>query len=209
MTVEAGPAVLPADAAGAIDAAVQALWAGGIVGLPTETVYGLCVLPHAEPLAAVVKAKRRRQEKGIALMVDSMAQVEALALLPSAALRLAERFWPGPLTLVLPPRDGVHLPPLLYGATGALGFRMPDHPTPRALAARLGPLAVTSANVSGEPDSRTASELIASVGHSLALVLDGGPVSGGIPSTVVGFDDDGRPVILRPGPLDPIALLST
>ncbi|MBA2488167.1 MAG: L-threonylcarbamoyladenylate synthase [Candidatus Limnocylindrales bacterium] len=193
---------MPSDAPGAIGAAVEALWAGGIVGLPTETVYGLCVLPQDAALAAVISAKRRSEEKGIALMVDSMAQVEALAVLPDAARRLAEHFWPGPLTLVLSPLVGVALPDLLYGATGSLGFRMPDHPTPRALAARLGPVAVTSANISGQPEARSAAELIASVGHSLALVLDGGPARGGVPSTVVEFDTAGQPRILRAGAID-------
>lgn len=206
--MEAGPAVLPADAAGAIDAAAEVLWAGGIVGIPTETVYGLAVLPRTEALAAVIRAKRRAEEKGIALMVDFTAQVEALAVLPDTAHRLAEVYWPGPLTLVLSPKVGIVLPELLYGATGSLGFRMPDHPTPRALAARLGPIAVTSANISGEPDSRSAPELITSVGHSLSLILDGGPAQGGIPSTVVGFDTFGQPRILRAGAIEEASILA-
>ncbi|MDQ3552940.1 MAG: Sua5/YciO/YrdC/YwlC family protein, partial [Chloroflexota bacterium] len=90
----AAPTILPASAAASIEAAIEALRAGGIVALPTETVYGLAVLPRAGPLATMLAAKRRPRDKGIALAVDSIAQVEGLAVLPAAARRLAERFWP-------------------------------------------------------------------------------------------------------------------
>lgn len=202
----AEPTILPAAELDSVAAAIEALWAGGIVAIPTETVYGLAVLPHAAALAAMIRAKRRPGEKGIALIVDSLAQVEALAVMPETARRLAQRFWPGPLTLVLPPRDGVELPGPLYGATGALGFRLPDHPTPRSLAARLGPIAISSANVSGEPDSRTAGEVIAALGQSLALVLDGGRTRGGIPSTVMEVSPSGLRV-LREGAIPSVRLV--
>jgi len=202
--------VLPAAAPGSLEVAVAALRAGGIVAVPTETLYGLAVLPQVEPLAAVLAAKRRSTDKGIALAVDSIAQVEVLAEVPPAARRLAERFWPGPLTLVLPPRAGglENLPDALLGPSGALGFRLPDHPVPRHLAGRLGPLALTSANVSGEPDARTVAEVSAAFGHALALVLDGGPVRGGIASTVAAVSADGAVIILRAGALDPADVLA-
>ncbi len=203
------PPILRAADPASIDAAIEALWAGGIVGVPTETVYGIAVVPSLENLRQLLIAKQRPTEKGIALMVDSLAQVEALADVPPAARRLAERLWPGPLTLVLAPLVDtvVELPGPLFGATGDLGFRLPDHAVPRHLAARLGPIAVTSANLSGQPDSLTVSELIAAIGGSLALVLDDGPVRGGVPSTVVAIRRGEQPRILRHGALADDAIL--
>jgi L-threonylcarbamoyladenylate synthase len=192
---------MPADDPEALDAAAEALLAGGIVGMPTETVYGLAVLPLAEPLDALVKAKRRPTEKGIALLIDGLDQVDLLVVVGPAAQRLAARFWPGPLTLALPIRDGVRLPEALTGGRQTLGVRIPDHPVPRAIARRLGPLAVSSANLSGEPEARTAAELVEAVGDSITLVLDGGPVRAQASSTVVGFTADDAPLFFRVGPL--------
>jgi L-threonylcarbamoyladenylate synthase len=127
-------------------------------------------------------------------------------VVPPLAHRLAERFWPGALTLVLPLHPDIVLPDELTGGHVTLGIRLPDHPVPRALARRLGPLAVTSANVSGAPPALTAGELVMSVGDALALVLDDGPVRGGVASTVVALEPDGRPTVLRPGALDPATL---
>lgn len=205
------PVILAAHAAHSLEAAVEALRGGGIVALPTETLYGLAVLPGAHPLAALLAAKRRPNDKGIALAVDSLAQVEALAQLPPIARRLAERFWPGPLTLVLAPRADLdrELPGPLLGPTGALGFRLPDHPVPRYLSARLGPVALTSANVSGGPDARTVEELVSAIGDALAIVLDGGPVSGGVASTVIAVAAGGAATVLRTGALDPAEVLAT
>jgi L-threonylcarbamoyladenylate synthase len=186
----------------AIDAAAEALALGEVVGLPTETVYGLAVLPGEGPVDALVRAKARPLDKGIALLIDGLDQVAGLVELPPAAHRLAARFWPGGLTLVLPLRPGVVLPDGVTGGRGTLGIRLPDHPVPRSLARRLGPLAVSSANRSGEPDARTATELLASVGPMVAIVLDDGPVRGGVPSTVVAVAADGKLTLLRAGALD-------
>ena len=123
--------VVAAEAPDAIARAVDALRSGSIVGIPTETVYGLAVLPEETPLAAVIAAKGRALEKGIALLIDDASQVERLVTFPLAARRLAERFWPGALTLVLELRDGVRLPDALTGGGDRLGVRMPDHPVPR------------------------------------------------------------------------------
>ncbi len=196
-----GPPVLSSADPEALGAAVLALDAGGIVGIPTETVYGLAVLPRAEALEALIAAKGRAPEKGIAVLVDDLSQVASLVLLPLPARRLADRFWPGALTLVLPVREGVGLPGLLTGGGAWLGVRLPDHPVPRGLARCLGPLAVTSANRSGEPDARTAAELVAAVGDSLALVIDDGQVQVGVPSSVVSVAANGDLEILRQGAL--------
>ena len=200
------PTVVAADDADALDMAAAAIEAGLIVGLPTETVYGLAVLPQEGPLAALIAAKGRSLDKGIALLIDGLDQVAHLVHIPDAARLLAARFWPGALTLVLPLRPAASLPLAVTGGRDTLGVRLPDHPLPRTLARRLGPLAVSSANRSGEPDARTAAELVASVGAALSVVLDDGPVRGGVPSTVVAVAADGGLTILRAGALDEAAL---
>lgn len=201
-----GPALLPAADPEALAAAAAALSAGGIVGLPTETVYGIGVVPRPEALRAVIAAKQRADDKGIALLIDGLDQVEGLVEVPPAARRLARRFWPGALTLVLPLRRPELVPTAVSGGRDTLGLRIPDHPVPRALARQLGPLAVTSANRSGEPAAQTAAQLIAEVGHSLALVLDDGPVRGGVASSVVAVAADGSWRVLREGALDAAAI---
>lgn len=194
--------VLAAAAPGALDAAVAAIAAGLVVGVPTETVYGLAVLPTEGPLDALVAAKGRDPGKGIALLIDGLDQLTGVLVVPRPAIELARRFWPGPLTLVLPVRVGLVLPELLTGGRTTLGVRLPDHPVPRALARRLGPLAVSSANRSGQPDALTAQELVASVGAGAALVLDDGPVRGGRASSVVAVPVKGPIEVLREGAID-------
>lgn len=194
-----GPAVLSAGDPRSVDLAAAALVAGSIVGLPTETVYGLAVLPTERALTALMDAKRRHPGKGIALLVDDLSQVRALVLVPAAGARLAERLWPGALTLVLPCRPGASLPAGLTGGRSTLAVRLPDHHVPRALAARLGPIAVSSANLSGEREATTADDLVRSLGAAVALVVDDGPVRGGVPSTVVAVSVGGEVTVLRRG----------
>ena len=109
-----------------------------------------------------------------------------------------ERFWPGGLTLVLPQAPEARLPAELTGGAATIGVRIPDHESPRALARALGPLPVTSANLSGQSDARAASEVLAQLGSRIDLVLDGGPARGGVPSTVVDCSGE-LPRILRAG----------
>lgn len=172
-------------AAAGLDEAVAALEAGELIAIPTETVYGLCALPTQAGVERLIAAKQRSTDKGIQLLVDSVEQVSSLATLNPSAERLAHRFWPGGLTLVLDRRTDVGLTELLGGGRPTLGFRLPDHDVPRALAGRLGPLAASSANISGEPDATTAQHVLESLGGELTIILDDGPVRGGTPSTVV------------------------
>lgn len=195
------PALLPAGDPGSIVVAAAAMASGGIVGMPTETVYGIGVLPRPEAIAALITAKQRPEDKGIPLLVDGLQQVDDLVIMGDRARLLAGRFWPGALTLVLPLRRPGLVPEVLTGGRATLAVRLPDHAVPRALARRLGPIAVTSANRSGEPEARTAVELIDSLGDSLAAVLDAGPVRDGVVSTVVAVEADGRVSILREGAL--------
>jgi L-threonylcarbamoyladenylate synthase len=187
---------------GSLAVAAAALAAGGIVGIPTETVYGIGVIPRSEALQALLAAKQRSADKGIALLIDDLDQVADLVVVGAVARRLAERFWPGPLTLVLPLRQTAMAPEELTGGHDRLALRIPDHAVPRALARELGPLAVSSANRSGEPDARTAETLVASLGRSLAVVIDDGPVRGGVPSSVVAVDAAGRVAVLREGAIE-------
>jgi L-threonylcarbamoyladenylate synthase len=196
------PRVLPAGEPRAIAAAVSALRAGRLVAVPTETVYGVTCLLDAAAVERLLDAKRRPPSKGITLMVDTVEQAASVAELPAAARRLAARFWPGPLTLVLPVVPGASLPTSLTGETGAIGCRVPDHAAPRALARSLGPLPLTSANLSGAPDARDAAEVVRQLGASVAVVLDDGPSPGGVPSTVVRFAiGSDAPELLRAGAL--------
>jgi len=201
--------LIAASAPGAIELAAGALRAGGIVALPTETVYGLVVMPDERGVERLIAAKQRSADKGIQLLVDSIGQARALAVVPALAERLAAAFWPGPLTLVLPRRADVSLPAGLGGGRPTLGIRLPNHDVPRRLARELGPLAASSANISGQPDATTAELVTTSLGDVVALVLDDGPVRGGVPSTVVdctGPDDGVR--ILRVGALSEADILA-
>jgi len=179
--------------------AVELLRAGGIVAVPTDTVYGIAAdmaLPDA--IERLFAAKGRAPEKAVAVLLADAAQAAELGVLSPAASVLAERFWPGGLTLVLPVRHEARLPRVLAGGAPTIGVRVPDHPTPRALAAVLGPLPTTSANRSGEADARDAQEILERLGDSLALVLDSGPIRGGPASTVVDCTLE-WPSILREG----------
>ena len=182
-------------------AAIEALGGGRIVAVPTDTVYGIAVaLDTPGGIEALFAAKRRPPDKGIMLLLADARQAPKIGRWPPAAAALAGAFWPGGLTLVVPQRPDVVLPAVLTGGAATIGLRVPDHPAPRALAAALGPLPTTSANISGEPEARDAIEILAQLGDVVALVLDGGTAQGGPPSTIVDCSVD-RPVLLRYGPI--------
>jgi L-threonylcarbamoyladenylate synthase len=190
--------ILPDDDAGRAEA-VRVLRAGGIVALPTDTVYGIGVAWAARPdgIERLFAAKRRPAERAIVVLLADPDQARELATLTPAAERLAAAFWPGGLTLVVPQRPDVPLPPELTGGRPTIGLRVPDHDCPRTLAAALG-LAVTSANLSGQPDASHATEVLRQLGDAVDLILDGGPAPGGTASTVVDCSD-AEPRVLRAG----------
>ena len=185
---------LPPTEAG-IARAAAILRDGGLVAFPTDTVYGVAVArSRADRLDALFALKARPVERRIPVLVASLGDVEAAGFLIDDRLQsLADRWWPGPLSVVLAPVDG--------GETVA--FRVPDHPVTLALIAAAGPLLATSANVSDEPDTLGADEVLiafATRQDELDAVLDGGPVPGGVPSTVVDLSlSPAR--ILRHGPV--------
>jgi L-threonylcarbamoyladenylate synthase len=177
--------IVPDDDAGRAEAA-EVLRSGGLVALPTDTVYGIAVaLDTPGGIERLFAAKRRPPEKGVMLLLADAAQGPTIGEWPETAAALAESFWPGGLTVIVPQRPDVPLPEALTGGAPTIGLRAPDHPAPRALAAAVGPLPTTSANVSGLPEARTAEEIVQQLGAAIELVLDGGPAHGGPASTVV------------------------
>ncbi len=183
--------------------AARVLAAGGAVAFPTDTVYGIAVaLETPGGIERLFAAKQRPLDKAIALLIADASQASDIGEVSPAAKALADAFWPGGLTLVLPLRPDRSLPAALSGdstvAQPRVGLRVPDHDAPRALARAVGPLPTTSANRSGEPEAHDADELEAQLGPALDLILDGGPAHGGPASTVV--DTTTTPVrILREG----------
>ena len=179
--------------------AAELLRAGQIVAFPTETVYGLganALDPAA--LERVYRAKGRPAYNPLIVHVaDSTAAAALVAEWPDVATQLAARWWPGPLTLVLP--RGPRVPPRVSAGLTTIALRVPAHPVAQALLRASGlPIAAPSANRSGEVSPTTAAHVEASLGSSVPLILDAGPTSVGIESTVV--DLSGRvPVLLRPG----------
>jgi L-threonylcarbamoyladenylate synthase len=202
---------VPDDDAGRAQA-IEVLRAGGIVAIPTDTVYGIGVaLGTPGGIERLFAAKQRPPDKAIALLVADSAQAAEIGELTPAAKALADAFWPGGLTLVVPRRTDLPLPAALTGgalAPGAIptvGLRVPNHDAPRALARALGPLPTTSANRSGEPEARDADEIERLLGESIDLVLDGGPAGGGPASTVIDATTD-VPRVLRAGAIEPDAI---
>jgi len=185
-------------------AAVDVLRAGGVVALPTDTVYGIAVaLATPGGIERLFQVKQRPLDKAIALLLESADQADAIGVMNATADALAAACWPGGLTIVLEQRADaqIPLPEVLTAGTTTIGVRVPDHPAPRALAAGVGPLPTTSANVSGQPEARDAHEIAAQLGSSIDLILDGGPSRPGPASTVV--DGTGTPRILRVGAIPP------
>ena len=186
------------DAAGRA-AAAATLRAGGLVAMPTDTVYGVGVALNApDGLPRLFAAKDRPLDRAIVLLVADIEQAASVGILSPVALILAERFWPGGLTLVLAQAPGATFPAELTAGAATIGVRLPDHDCPRELARALGPLPVTSANLSGQPDARDAVDVLAQLGERIELVLDGGPARGGVPSTVVDCSGE-EPRVLRWG----------
>ncbi|MGD0311231.1 MAG: L-threonylcarbamoyladenylate synthase [Acidimicrobiales bacterium] len=189
MTVWPGRLVPLAPDAEGLALAVAALESGSVVGVPTDTVYGLAVDPtHPGAVDQLFALKQRPTDVALPVLVDGPEHLSLVAgSLDSAARHLAERYWPGPLTLVVPRRRGFTVDlggPRSSGQT--VGVRWPDHDLVRRLCRSLGPLAVTSANLHGARPATSAQQVADAFEGSgaLAVVLDGGRCEG-IPSTVV------------------------
>jgi len=178
--------------------AIEALRAGGIVALPTDTVYGLLAL--ATDVAAVERVyetKVRDPAQPMPLFVGSVEQAELIAEMTGAARRLAERFWPGALTIVLRIKPPFQTRAAAGGNT--VGVRLPADPFLREAASQLGPLTGTSANIAGRDECHTATEVRAQLGDSVDLIVDARVAAGGVPSSVVDCSDPAAVRIVREG----------
>ena len=195
------PLIRPADA---VAEAAGRLRAGLLVAIPTETVYGLAArADRAEAVAAIYRAKGRPDFNPLIVHVASLEQAEALALFDERARLLARHFWPGPLTMVLPLREGAGIAPAVTAGLPTVALRMPAHPTMRAVLAETGlPLAAPSANRSGGVSPTEARHVAQSLGAAAGLVLDGGACAQGLESTIVALRGDGTWQLLRPGPVE-------
>jgi L-threonylcarbamoyladenylate synthase len=171
---------------------------GQLVGMPTETFYGIAADALSEAaVAKVFSLKGRGAVLALPVIVASMAMLEDIAQVPRLARKLAERFWPGALSLIVPAKEV--LPANLCGGTGKVAVRISSHPVARGLAAALGgPITATSANISGRPGLLTAAEVEAELGQGLALILDGGRSVSRTGSTLLDVTVD-PPLIVRPG----------
>ncbi len=189
----------------AIPHALDVLNHGGLIVFPTDTVYGLASLPFQPTfIERLYVVKGRNSQKAIGILLGDRAHLsQVTSALSPLALRLAEAFWPGPMTLVVARHPNL---PHVLSPDETIGVRMPDHPFALRLLRQSGPLAVTSANLSGRENTVTVQEVLDQMRGRIHLVLDGGRAPGGVPSTVV--DCTGaEPKILRPGPVGQTAIL--
>jgi L-threonylcarbamoyladenylate synthase len=198
--------ILSATSSSAIPRALEVLRLGRLVAFPTDTVYGVGALGfNGKAVQSIYVAKDRPIEKAIPILIGEMADLDQIAMdIPARAYLLAQRFWPGPLTILVPKRPDL---PEAVSATSTIGVRVPDHEIARALLRAAGPLAVTSANLSGYPSPTTAEEVLAQLGGRIDLIIDGGKTPGGTPSTLVECTGD-EIRILREGPITEKELLS-
>ncbi|HKI53878.1 MAG TPA: L-threonylcarbamoyladenylate synthase [Anaerolineales bacterium] len=178
---------------------LSVLRSGGLVAFPTDTVYGLgCLAFDGKAVESIYAAKDRPVEKAIPILVGEIMDTEKIVTeFPPVPRILALRFWPGPLTCILPKKPTL---PEAVSATSTIGVRIPDDVTARVLLRHAGPMAVTSANISGQPSPSTAEEVFEQLNGRIPLIIDGGRTPGGVPSTVIDCLSD-EIKILREGPI--------
>jgi tRNA threonylcarbamoyl adenosine modification protein (Sua5/YciO/YrdC/YwlC family) len=198
--------LLDSDAPDAVDAAARAVARGDLIVLPTDTVYGLAARPDLPGgTERVFEAKRRPRGLSLPVLAPDLEAASALAVFDGRASALAGAFWPGGLTLVLP-RSDLSRPWDLGEERATVGVRVPGHPVARRLLASTGPLAVTSANRSGEPPAATCRDAERALGDDVAVYLCAGRLPG-TASTIVDLTGD-RPRILRTGAVSPDDVLA-
>jgi L-threonylcarbamoyladenylate synthase len=188
-------------AADAADAAARCLEGGGLVAFPTETVYGLGAdATNARAVARLYEAKGRPSFNPLIAHVSDLEAARRIARLDERSLRLAEAFWPGPLTLVLPKAAGCPVSDLATAGLETIAVRVPAHPAAQAILRAFGkPVVAPSANISGHVSPTTAAHVFGDLAGRIDLIVDGGPVSVGVESTIVGCLN--TPMLLRPGGL--------
>jgi L-threonylcarbamoyladenylate synthase len=183
----------------AIVEAMRILSEGGVIGVPTESFYGLCAdATNPQAIGRIFAIKKRDAALPILILISSLEELEKYAQsVPPQAKRMGQRFWPGGLTMIF--QSSPLLPPILTGTTGKVGIRISGHPIAQTLCeAFQRPITGTSANISGMPPCTTVDQVIKYLGDEVDLVLDGGPTEGKNPSTILDVTTD-PPVILREG----------
>lgn len=183
--------------------AARILRDGGLVAMPTETVYGLAArADSADAVAEIYRTKGRPDFNPLIVHVASLEQARELAEFGDPAEELAARFWPGPLTLVLPFRSGAAITPAVTAGLGTIALRQPGHPLAARLLAEVGlPLAAPSANRSNGVSPTRPEHVLGSFGSDAPPVIDGGACEAGLESTIVALDPKGGWRLLRPGPI--------
>jgi L-threonylcarbamoyladenylate synthase len=190
---------ISADHPNAIQHAIDVLRNGGIIAFPTDTVYGLAApIDNEDSIDRLYVAKGRNNTKAIAVLLGNPDQLDQVATdLSDSAKKIAQHFWPGPLTMVVPRHPAL---PEILAPLPTIGVRIPDHPVALALLNATGPLAVTSANLSGQTNTMTAKQVLKQLKGHFHLLIDGGRTPGGVPSTVIDCTTP-NPEILREGPI--------
>jgi L-threonylcarbamoyladenylate synthase len=180
--------VLDRAAPGAIDWTAERIASGGVVAIPTDTVYGVAAsMAHAAALDRIYEIKGRPDRMPLPVLVSSIDALSHLVELDDAVIPLLDAFWPGPLTVVLP--ASTRVPMRALGPGNTVGVRLPNHPIAIEVIEKSGgAIACTSANRTGEEPASTATEVAESIGEKLDLILDGGKSPGGVASTVVAVD---------------------
>lgn len=193
------PEILSINHPDAISRAVTLVKSGGLIAFPTDTVYGIGVSAfQTDAIERIYKVKDRSTLKAIPILLGDPDFAEQITPPFTPIIeKLAGKFWPGPLTLVLPLLPSL---PENLSPTPTIGLRVPDHPFARALLRGTGPLAATSANLSGQPSALTAEGVLAQLGSRVDLILDGGRTPGGLASTVLDCTRV-KPTVLREGPV--------
>jgi L-threonylcarbamoyladenylate synthase len=184
-----------------VEQAITVLQKGGIVACPTDTVYGVVAAINIEPaVERIYRIKGRPRSQALPILLADKSQIaDVTKRVPRLAWRLADKFWPGALTLVLLKSESV--PDIVTGGGKTVAVRMANHLMPLAIIRGLGvPIVGTSANLSGHPSALTAEEVRAQIGDRVDMIIDGGRCPGGVESTIIDLSGD-KPLILRQGPI--------
>ena len=191
--------IISANHPNAIRHAIDVLRNDGLVAFPTDTVYGLAApVNNIESIKRLYVVKGRNNTKAIAVLLGDSNQLSQVAVdLSETAQKTADSLWPGPLTMIVPRNPAL---PEILSPLPTIGVRIPDHPVALALLKTAGPLAVTSANLSGAANTLTAMQVLKQLKGRIHLIIDGGRTPGGVPSTVIDYTTN-EPKILREGPI--------
>ncbi len=190
---------ISADHPHAIQYAIDVLRNGGLVAFPTDTVYGLAApVQNEKSIERLYIVKGRTNTKAIAVLIGHVDQLKNVTVdLSESARKIAQHFWPGPLTMIVPRHPAL---PEILAPLPTIGVRIPDHPVALALLEAAGPLAVTSANMTGGKNTMTTKQVLKQLKGRIHLIIDGGRTPGGVPSTVIDCTTP-APEILREGPI--------